>query len=281
MSGARKLRQVGISQLFSDSEFEELGRLFVELTGNKLGKDKRNLLESRLSKRLLETGLSPSALLERVKRDAIERELFISVLTTHKTDWFRESVHLDFLTQTIESVGKPRKAHPLLIWSAACSSGEEVYSICMALLSSGTSDFRILGSDISESCLEKARSGTYGIDQVNLQVPLTLKTRFFIRSDLKAGSPCYQVQPMLMEHIKWRKFNLKGGSLPGEVRFDFIFIRNVLIYFHAHDIDLIIRNICRYLKPGGFLITGLSENITTENHLNLRRVGNSIYRHER
>lgn len=280
MSSTPNLQRRIQGTLLSSEEVCELSELFIKWTGNKFGSDKQTLLESRIIKRLNETRLPPSAYIAFVKKDAHERELFISALTTHKTDWFREPVHIKFLVDKVQGLGLAKQRNPLTIWSAACSSGEEVYSICMALLSKDVTQFRVLGTDISECCLKKARSGVFAATQVDEQVPKRLRDLYFHRSIQVKGKSEYRIAENFQQWVKWRRFNLLEDKLSAKVQFDFIFLRNVLIYFKPEDIHKIIGNLCAYLKPGGFLITGLSEHIAAEEQHNLKRVGNSIYRYE-
>lgn len=281
MNSARKLERRPHGPLLSDHEFAELRDLFVKLTGNKLGPDKRTLLESRILKRLNETRLSPSSYLGLVRSDSHEREVFISTLTTHKTDWFREPIHIEFLANTVSKPEFSLQSKPVTIWSAACSSGEEVYSICMALLAKEFSHFRVLGTDISECCLKKARAGIFSANQIDMQVPTPMKDAYFRRCAPGKSGAEYRISENMQKWVKWRKFNLLEDALPARVQFDFIFLRNVLIYFKQDDVEKVIQNLHGYLKPGGFLITGLSEYIASESQFNLRRVGNSIYRYEK
>lgn len=268
------------SSLLNDHEFHELSQLFVDWTGNKLGNDKRGLVESRIMKRLLETQLTPSDYVKEVKNNEKERECFVSSLTTHKTDWFREPIHFNFLLKkVIEENHCWNKSHPLLIWSAVCSTGEEVYSLCLALLEEEFVNFRILGSDISDSCLETAKNGLYQQKQVEEQVPENIKIKYFSRSIEHKNKNLYCIDLNLKKYVKWKKFNLLESNLSSSIKFDFIFLRNVLIYFKSETITQVIKRLLPYLKEGGFLIAGLSENISNYQDLGLILIGSSIYKY--
>lgn len=264
--------------VFTDRDFDTMRALFTSLTGNKLGPEKRTLLESRLRKRLHETGLAPKKYLDLLESDQGELETFISSLTTHKTDWFREPQHFDFFKRIIASRRQQLATEPLSIWSAASSTGEEIYSLGMTAIEEGVPNVRILGTDISTSCLEKARAGVYSKDTVDRQVHPALKQRYFLRGISPEHRSSYRVTEELRQLAKWRVHNLVESELPSQIEFDFIFLRNVLIYFDAETAFEVVRRLKRYMKKDGFLVVGLSENVLQAQELGLKRVDNSIYR---
>ncbi len=294
MNGAIQQKKHKGSKLFSDEEFLNLTNLFINLTSNKFSSDKRTLLESRLLKRLNETNLTPAEYITFLNNNNEEKEQFISALTTHKTDWFREPIHIDFTINEIKRLYKNKPNEQILIWSAACSTGEELYSICMRMYQEQFTQFKILGTDISQQCLQNGNAGLYSEHQVENQVPDYLRKIYFKKlstSSLKQnsensnntkddGKSVYQISNQFKKHIKWRQYNLLESNLSGNVLFDFIYLRNVLIYFDQKTLHQAIKRTLRYLKPGGFIIIGLSENITFYGELDLKRVGNSIYRYE-
>jgi len=259
---------------FSEEDVRALREFFFNLTGNRLGPDKRTLIESRLRKRLVVTGLANADYLELLESSDVERAEFITALTTHKTDWFRERVHIDF----VASQAATSKARgPITIWSAACSTGEEVYSIGMALEEAGVRDFRILGSDISRDCVQRAASGIYKQEQVDNQVPEAMKRRCFLRGKTAGNAGFYRLKREYRGKTKFIEFNLVDSSLKANVRFDFILLRNVLIYFDQETGSKVVERLCEYLKPGGYLIFGLSEAVTKPERFGLKKVGNSIF----
>lgn len=267
-----------ISTVFSEEDFDLTRNYFTQLTGNKLPKEKRSLLESRLRNRLNELRLSPRQYLQEVKNNSEEKARFITSLTTHKTEWFREAIHFKFLTDTLKSNENSNFSDSIKIWSAACSTGEEVYSLIMALEEAGVHRYRILGTDISDSCLKKARTGIYEPSQVDLQVPERLRKLYFLRGSEGSTAGLYRVAPQFLSTTKWRSFNLLTSDLPPGITFDFIILRNVLIYFDVLGSVTVIERLLRYLRPGGHLILGLSENLPKALEGVLERVGYSIYR---
>lgn len=262
----------------TDRDFDEMRALFTSLTGNKFGSEKRSLLESRLRKRLFETGLSANKYLTLLESDQSELENFISSLTTHKTDWFREPPHFDFLKRTIAAKRSAFTARPLSIWSAACSTGEEVYSLAMTAVEEGLPSVRILGTDISQACVNHAQSGIYAKDIVDRQVHPAVKQRYFTQSRSPENRGSYRVSAELRALAKWRTHNLIESELPAPIEFDFVFLRNVLIYFDADTAFEVVRRLVRYVKKDGYLVVGHSENVLRAKELDLSRVDNSIYR---
>lgn len=276
MNAVLKLPKVQNTALFNEKEFDEVRQFFSNLTGNKLGPDKKSLVESRLRKRLMETGLDVKEYIKHIKNDEQERSSFISSLTTHKTDWFRENVHFEFMKKIIAD-RKKSGAGDMLVWSAACSTGEEPYTLLMTMLENGESRGKILCTDISESCVKEGSRGIYAKDKVSQQVRADLVSKYFLKAKLPNGNDAYQFDPQFKRHFKWRNFNLMSSELPAKVHFDFIFVRNVLIYFEPNDCKKIIQRLTHYLKPGGFIVVGLSETVYNHEQVGLRRVENSVY----
>lgn len=239
--------------------YDVIARMLKGWTGIELGAGKQALVESRLHWRLQELGLPDlRAYASYVQKHPGEKQDFINSLTTNKTDWFREVDHFKYLTDQI----LPRHAirGPLTVWSAASSTGEEIYSLAMTLSEyfGRTDAFRILGSDIDTDCLDRAQRAEYKRETVEAQVPKYLRLKYFDLSSTQA-----RVKDELKDAIKFRKFNLVESEWPVSIAFDVIFLRNVLIYFKPQTVELVIERLCRYLKPGGHLIIGSSETLTT------------------
>lgn len=267
--------------LFTDSQFEQLCIYFTSITGNKLDASKRSLVESRLRRHIMNSGFKPESYLKLVRHDETENALFLSALTTHKTDWFRERIHFEFLKNVIRSAEKDSrqpKGRPWQIWSAACSTGEEVYTAGMVLLEAGISNFRILGTDLSRACLSSANEGIYKREIVERQVSPQYRQQYFRRINSSAGIVEYQISDELKKRCKWRCLNLMHPSLPSKIMFDFVFLRNALIYFDAETAHRVVGNVSHHLPFGGHLIVGLSETISKADSLGLKRIENSVYR---
>ena len=208
-------------------------------TGIALGDGKQLLMEGRLSPRLYALGLtSYGAYLRHLKADKGRSELrhFVDALTTNMTSFFRKDDQLHHAREVWE---KKLRSKTVFVWSAACSSGEEVYSLAMLLEESRGKlhnfDYRILGTDFDTQCLARARRGVYE-EQTMSNLPVELRKKYF--SDAVSVNPeriC--IDESLKSRTKFRNMNLitdGGRSLP--LTFHFIYLRNVLIYFELHTI---------------------------------------------
>jgi chemotaxis protein methyltransferase CheR len=205
----------------------------------------------------------------------------IDVVTTNKTDFFREPRHFDFLvekalpTLTTALVGK----RPLLLWSAGCSTGEEPYTLAMILSEYGLThqnfSFRILATDISTAVLEKAALGIYSSEATH-PVPSALKLKYLMRSR-EPGANRVRIVPELRRLIEFRRLNFMENDYEIAEKADAVFCRNVLIYFDRPTQQQILRKITRHMIPGGFLFVGHSESLH-ELDLPLTQVAPALYR---
>jgi chemotaxis protein methyltransferase CheR len=248
---------------------------------------KRTLLESRLQKRMRETGsASFESYYEYVfSSEGLEKELvhMMDVITTNKTDFFRESKHFDYLVETAlpallngEENGGKRKVS---CWSAGCSSGEEPYTLAMVLSEyvrnhRGIS-FSILATDISTRVLGKAMLGIYREDLI-APVPMQMRKRYLMRSRDRSKATV-RIIPDLRSKIVFQRLNFMQDGYGLNASVDIIFCRNVLIYFDSKTQERVVNNLCRYLNPGGYLFTGHSETLHSLD-VPLVQTGNSIYR---
>ncbi len=270
----------------SQEDYEIIRRLVKQKTGINLGLHKRDLVVSRLAKRLREMNLASFSEYVRFLQDEsgdVEMINMINLITTNKTDFFREKHHFDFLAETvlpeIHERGEASGQKVLRCWSAGCSSGEEPYSIAIVI-----SEFfkkkpgwtaKILASDLDTTVLTKARDGIYEASQVE-PIPRPLLTRYFDRRPHN-GEVFYEVKPALKRMITYRKFNLMAPRYPLKVKLDFIFCRNVLIYFDNNDKRSIVSKFHAVLRPEGFLFIGHSESLMMAKDL-YQSVGTTVYR---
>ena len=268
---------------FSDADFRGLVQLARSHTGIALADSKRNLVYSRLSRRLRALGLNSF----REYRDYIqsrdgeeEIERFINAISTNLTKLFRESHHFDHLrTRVAAPFAQSEKAKPgghLRVWSAGCSTGEEPYSIAIVLKREmpdiSRYDARILATDIDTEVLSKAAQGEYPLNAVD-DVPATY------REFLRPGSPgakCLTVDDELRSLIRFRRLNLME-SWPFQGQFDAVFCRNVMIYFDGPTKSKLIDRLVQQIKPGRWLYIGHSESLLGS-HPKLELVGRTIYR---
>jgi len=267
----------------SPEEFQRLRTLIYDESGISLTDQKRTLLVSRLSKRLRELGLQTfSEYYDAVMNDPSQDEFarMLDLISTNKTDFFREPKHFAFLCERIlpELEGEKR----IRIWSSACSTGEEPYSIAMTLFDyiqdPALWDCKILASDLSTRVLAKAADGTYGEDRF-CHVPPEVLRRHFLRG--RGGhTGLFKVKPHLTAIIQFRRLNLMDERFPIKTPLDLIFCRNVMIYFDRSTQERLVNKFHRYLKPGGYLFIGHSESLQWVNHP-FKSLAPTIYQKER
>jgi chemotaxis protein methyltransferase CheR len=245
-------------------EFEQFRDLIYRECGISLSDNKQTLLVSRLSKRLRTLELdSFQAYYDLVagQTEGAEFTLLLDLVSTNKTDFFREPKHFDFLREQI--VPMLQSTRSIRIWSAASSSGEEPYTIAMTLHDAVPDpeqwDFKILASDISTRVLARAASGIYEEDRVQA-LPKEIVERHFLKGvGDRAGM--VKVKSHLAQTIRFRRINLMDDTYPINAPLDLIFCRNVMIYFDRPTQAKLAAKFYRYLKPGGFLFIGHSESL--------------------
>jgi len=253
----------------TSQEFNCFRTLIYDESGISLSQQKQSLLESRLSKRLRELGLKTfSQYYDKVTGDATQEEFtrMLDLISTNKTDFFRESKHFDFLREVILQELLPEKR--IRIWSSACSTGEEPYTIAITLFEGVQNpqewDFKILASDLSTRVLAKAALGIYGEERFR-SMPQEMLSRHFLRGRGDSMG-CFKVKPHLTSMIRFRRLNLMDGDFPIKSPLDLIFCRNVMIYFDRPTQETLVNKFHRYLKPGGYLFIGHSESLQWISH---------------
>ena len=278
------LQALGGLKRLSDGEFRALSSLVEGELGIKMPPAKKTLLESRLQKRLRALNLASYAEYCDMlfNRGGMETELvhMLDLVTTNKTDFFREEHHFEFLANSaLERM--VREAGPKVsIWSAGCSTGEEPYTLAMVLSEFARSrpgmgfDYAITATDISTRVLEAASRGIYQEDRI-APVPAELKRRYFLRSR-DSSKALVRVAPELRARVAFSRVNLMDETYPVEGPFDAIFCRNVIIYFDKPTQERLFAKFCEYLKPGGFIFIGHSETLSGID-LPLRKVATSVY----
>ncbi len=268
-----------------DQEYTSFRDIVFRASGISLGDARRSMLQARLARRMRALGIPSFAdyLTHLRRNERTETAYLINAVTTNKTDFFREAHHFRFLAEEWLPAMRARAARTgervLRIWSAACSSGQEPYSIALALLealrgeTSGL-DIRILASDIDTDVLAKAARGAYGKEQL-AAVPPALLGRWFTRGEGEAaGLLCVREQARAL--IQFRQVNLVGPRWPIRSPLDLVFCRNALIYFDRPEKDMIVHRLAAHLRPGGHLILGHSESLK-RGATPFRPVGNTIY----
>jgi len=271
------------SKELNDVEFNKLSGFIYSNYGIKMPYAKKSMLQARLQTRLRETGK------ENFKEycdyvfsssDDLEIVHMIDVVSTNKTDFFRESAHFDFMNSVMlpEFIEK-NQGDKINIWSSACSSGEEVYTIAMSIEEFSSDkkelDYSIHGTDISSRVLQKAQDGIYHEDRI-ANIPLSLKKKYFLKSKVR-DNPKVKVVNQLREKTSYQRLNLMDPLYNVPKNFDAVFCRNVLIYFDRKTQEEVINKLCMHLKPDGYFFLGHSESVTGIN-VPLRQVKPTIYR---
>lgn len=266
----------------SQEEYDAF-KLFLERAcGIVLGDNKHYLLTSRLNRIMLDQEIdSFRNLMGRMDRDSRLRERILDAMTTNETSWFRDRHPYDILKDHIIPELTGQRTNPIRIWSAACSTGQEPYSISMtiqevqqqrpgALL--GTS-VEIVATDISPTVLAEARAGVFDSLAIGRGLSPERRDRFFLpRKDGKS----WELRPEIKQRVRFRDLNLMNsyGSLG---KFDVVYCRNVLIYFSADLKRDILKRIAGVLKPRGYLFLGGSESIANySDDFDVVRVGGGV-----
>jgi len=264
-TGTERRNTMEHSQL-SNEEFERFREFIWHLCGICIAENKLTLLTNRLKRRLRATGIETyQAYFDFLKSRAGASELsgFLDAITTNETSFFRTEKHFEwlsteFVTEMLARIRKREHEETIRVWSAACSTGEEVYTIAVCLeearRKSPVWQFEILGTDISQEVLERAKAATYSLATIK-DLPDGLKKRYFE----SLGPDAFQVKSSIRDRVKFLSHNLIAP--PPANRFDVVFLRNVLIYFNRESKQKVIEQIVKAIRPGGYLVIGPSEGI--------------------
>jgi len=266
-----------------DSEFDFIRNLVYERSRINLSSDKRQLVTARLGKRLRATKLANIGEYCRLlKSPGADEELanLIDAISTNHTFFFREIAHFDYLRKSVvpemQARSRTERWTKFRVWSAACSSGEEPYSIAMTLAEALPAyPWQIEATDISHRVLEKAAAGIYSEDTVAKLPRETLRTHFQRGFGPQEGN--YRVKRLLRDRIAFHHLNLLEGEPPFREPFHVIFCRNVMIYFDRPTQEQLVARLASRLIPGGYLFVGHSESLTQARH-DLQAVKPAIYR---
>ncbi|PWR01160.1 chemotaxis protein CheR [Meridianimarinicoccus roseus] len=255
-----------ISTTQADDLYERFGRLITKSSGIQLDASKRNLIDTRLRKRATELKLpdAQTYLTWVVDTNRVSEELprMIDLITTNKTDFFRESAHFDLLVN--EVLPRHPRNRVFRFWSAASSSGEEAYTAAMLLAEhkrrNPKFDFTVLGTDISPSVVTKARQAVYDRELIS-DVPEPLRSLYFQLGTSSTGRELARVTAELRRMVQFAVLNLVEDNFAVDRDCDVAFLRNVLIYF-APEIQMrVVSNVTDHLRPGGYLFVGHSETM--------------------
>ena len=269
-----------------DKEFQMFSSFIYEQVGIQLPPTKKTMLEARLQKRLktLDIGTFDDYRKFVFSPEGRNAELvhLIDVVTTNKTDFFREPGHFDCLTQKvlpdiIESRGNC-PSETIRIWSAGCSSGEEPYTLAMVLSEFANEQhnirFSILASDISTRILETARTAIYPEERTNC-IAMNIKKKYLLRSRDKSRH-LIRVCPELRAKVVFRRINFMENDFGIAEQMDIIFCRNVVIYFDKLTQEKLMRKFQSQLRPGGYLFLGHSETLNGVD-VDFKVAGSTVY----
>ncbi|MEI6207574.1 MAG: protein-glutamate O-methyltransferase CheR [Desulfuromonadales bacterium] len=272
-----------------DREFQRFSSFIFDNVGIKMPPTKKTMLEARLQKRLKALGIGSfeeyGDFVFSQEGSASELVHLIDVVTTNKTDFFREPAHFDFMVKTalpgiLQERGDVLR-DPVRIWSAGCSTGEEPYTLAMVLseFAVGRPDFRvaITASDICTQVLQTAKTAIYPEDRTD-PIPLNLKKKYLMRSRDKSKS-LVRISPKARSLVSFRRINFMDDELGISEKMDIIFCRNVVIYFDKPTQQTLMRKFHRQLRPGGYLFIGHSETLSGLD-VDFKAVASTVYRKE-
>jgi chemotaxis protein methyltransferase CheR len=266
---------VGLDFLLTDHDFSKIRAHIHERAGIALGAQKRQMVYSRLARRLRDLGLKEfSAYLRYLEADqnSDEWQLFTNALTTNLTSFFREAHHFPILAEHAKNC-----PHPVTVWCSAASTGEEPYSIAMTLmeaLGSRASTASVVATDIDTQVLVKGEAGIFTLDQVSKLSPERLR-RFFLKGvGVHAGK--VRIRPEVAAMVHFSQLNLLDPKWVLKNPFDAIFCRNVMIYFDKPTQGKILQRFVPLMKPHGLLFAGHSENFSFVNQT-LRLRSQTVY----
>lgn len=267
----------------TDDDFIRLSSFIHDKLGIKMPYQKKVMLQCRLQKRVRELKMTFGEYLEYVFSNAgKEEELvrMIDLVTTNKTDFFREPSHFDFMKEVVlPGLCDSRRRRPIRIWSAACSSGEEPYTIAITLKeyfsSRDVTDFEIVGTDVSTRILEKAAFAIYGYERIS-GISDSIKHKYFMRHK-NPENKTVRLVPEIRSKVTFQKINLMDEYYDIKNEFDIVFCRNVLIYFDRETQHNVICKLASKIRTGGYLFLGHSESIANM-RVPLKQVKPTIFR---
>lgn len=273
--------------ILSEKTFNRFSDFIQTALGIKMPASKRTMLQARLQKRMRRLGITSfeaySDYVFRRKGESGELAQLFDVVTTNKTDFFREPKHfetlVDIVLPELLHINGSGVSRPVAVWSAGCSTGAEPYTLAMVLsdLAERTHGFRfqILASDISTQVLEKAKTAIYDEREAD-PIPIDFKKRYLLRSKDRSRSRV-RIVPELRNTIRFLRLNFMDQDFGLKTAMDIIFCRNVIIYFDRETQETVLLKICRHLRPGGYLFMGHSETVNGFD-LPLRQVLPTVYR---
>lgn len=250
-----------LTAVITDAEFAQFQSFIYQQAGISMADSKKTLLIGRLGKRLRKLGIDSYGEYYRYitsGKDAAEHQRAVELLTTNETYFFREQAHFDYLRKHILPNHPANKAFN--VWSAASSTGEEIYTICMVLADELglKGNWSVLGSDINSQVVNTARRGQYWLDRTR-GLPEDYLKKYCLKG-VRSQAGTFLIAPELRQHTRFEQINL-NQSLPKVGKFHLIFLRNVMIYFDNHTKRQVVKRLIECLHPGGYFIVGHSESL--------------------
>lgn len=266
----------------SPRNFKRLAGYIFNYSGIKITESKLTMLEGRLRRRLRATGIDGFDAYCTFLFDndglATESVHLIDVVTTNKTDFFREPNHFDYMRDVALPELHARGVRRIRSWSSACSIGAEPYTMAMVLedyrVNDRGPDYSILATDLSTDVLQKAQRGIYPAEMID-PVPADMQQRYVMQSRDREAR-LVRISPRLRSKVGFMRLNLMDRGYKVGDPMHIIFCRNVLIYFDKKTQLHVMQNLCDCLAPGGYLFIGHSESIATMN-LPVRQIANTIF----
>ena len=276
-------RTESMDDRLSKRNFEALSRYIYDYSGIKMPITKITMLEGRLRRRLRATGISTlDAYCEYLFKQnglATESTYLIDAVTTNKTDFFREPKHFEYVERVVLPEMLAAGHKKLRVWSSACSTGAEPYTMAMVLQEFASVnrevDYRILATDLSTDVLHAAQRGVYPRDMV-APVPKSIQQKYVMVAREK-GRTDVRISARLRAKVGFARLNLMDEKYPVGDPMHMIFCRNVLIYFDKVTQAKVLTRLCDCLMPGGYLFVGHSESVTGI-PLPVKQVANTVFR---
>lgn len=263
-SGAR-------NQTITEKEYEFLRKLVYDHCRINLGPNKKELVMARLSKRLRACNIgSYQEYIQLLQSATGKSEMgnLIDAISTNHTYFFREGEHFSFLMETIlTEFDAEQPSGQFRAWSAACSSGEEPYSLAILLnehFRNHRNRWTIECSDISSKILQKANDGVFSKDRVE-RIRKDWLHRYFLKGNGKFEG-LYQFHPEVSRNLNFQLLNLMSPTFPFKQPFNLILCRNVMIYFDRPTQEDLVNRMIKHLMPGGYLFIGHSESLNAIKH---------------
>jgi chemotaxis protein methyltransferase CheR len=267
----------------TDKEFNQLSQFIQSNYGIKMPPIKKVVLQGRLQKRLKKLNIPDyKTYIDYVFSSQGQEEIIhmMDVVSTNKTDFFREPIHFEYLSDEILPEILKREGKTLVkVWSAGCSSGEEPYTLAITMSEFKEKnpgfDYSILATDISTQMLQHGANAIYKEERVE-EIPMYLKKKYFLKSK-DYNNPQVRLVKTIRDKVQFMRLNFMDTTYPVNDMFDIIFCRNALIYFERENQENVINKLCGKLKTNGIFILGHSESITNM-HVPLKSLRPTIFR---